>query len=266
MYLNVAPTRRAFLGGAAAGLGAVVIRLPRLVRRPAGLGGFRSVLGLSGDFNAIPVSENFVMHNFYGTMVPARRIDSELESWVNTWETRQGNDTGYAGRDRQFDPAGCASELRGGISMHCGINPEACAGIDTNALVSRLCSHYSNWFATTFPKGWGDAVNYDNATYAAKFGQPALDTRTASPVGSIPGSAPAPVVIPAAASPAAVTGWLDAPPGAVSTLGSRAAVSPAPASGQAGDFPSSVDLFGTQVPIWALGAAALGAGWLLSRR
>jgi hypothetical protein len=158
-----------------AGLSGFRVPLPRYARTGRGLVLVRGGRGMAG----------VVQHNFFGTMVPYNTVDVEMAAVANSWKVARGNGTGYADRSVQRDPADCIRPLLDVARDHCGLAPEACQGFDVNAIAAALCADYTAWFNATFPKGWGDAYNYDDATYLAKFGAAALAERRAGSVGVV---------------------------------------------------------------------------------
>jgi len=110
-----------------------------------------------------------VMHNFFGVMIPYAGVEDIMGQQASAWQSRRGNDTGYACSDLQRDPGTAARALVDLATDHCGLAAEACTGVDVPGTASQLAAQYAAWFASAFPKGWGDCYNYDAATFAQKF-------------------------------------------------------------------------------------------------
>jgi hypothetical protein len=111
----------------------------------------------SNDPGAITPSGASVDQPFLESSYTVARIDNALQQIVNSWETRYGNNTGYADPTYQRDPATAQSELSAYAQQYCATHPAACQGVNVSSLISGLAQHYAQWFRNTFPRGWGDA-------------------------------------------------------------------------------------------------------------
>lgn len=227
------------------------------------LGALRPQFGLAG----------IVYHNFFGTMIPYATVDEVMQGIAQSWQYRRGNDTGYADATVQRQPGDC-QDLVDVANSHCGLAPEACEGYDVGAIAAALCQDYGEWFASEFPLGFGDAYNYSPEVFAAKFPGASQADYWMGPhdnpwVADTPAPLPAPVyVAPPQASNPILT--VQAPP--APTTG--AVPSTPAANGGTGDRETaSTDLLGStfkigdyDVPVWALGAAAVGAFLFMQRK
>lgn len=148
-----------------AGIGAIYKVTPSELSGLQGLAG----LGYSNDPGALTVNERMVTADFFGTPIQVASIEFELTQLVNSWESRRGNNTGYADAAYQRDPATAYQELKSVADSVCRMHPVACQGVDVNGLISSLVDHYAGWFRMTFPKGFGDAYNYAPDVWATMF-------------------------------------------------------------------------------------------------
>jgi len=97
-----------------------------------------------------------VQHNFFGVMETYPGVEDVMAYWSNSWQSARGSGNGFACQDIQRDPATASDQLQAVAVDHCGLAPEACSGIDVPGVAAQLAREYAAWFASTFPRGWGN--------------------------------------------------------------------------------------------------------------